>query len=288
VTITKAVIPAAGAGTRLLPVTKAQPKEMLPILDTPVIQHVVQEAVDAGLRDILIVTGRNKRAIEDHFDRNPELEAHLERRGDRGALETIRHIADLARIHYVRQPTQAGLGDAVKCARAFAGDQPFAVLNGDALLDARTPVTRQLVEVYEEHKLPVIAVEEVPQEKVHRFGVVECTPCGERLGRISRMIEKPDPGETSSNLAVAGRYVLTPEIFEALDAIPPGKNQEFQLTDAIVSLLETKPAMAVTVDGHRYDIGNKLDYLETILAFALEREEYAESLRKFAKPIARL
>jgi UTP--glucose-1-phosphate uridylyltransferase len=284
--ITKAVIPAAGAGTRLLPVTKAQPKEMLPILDTPAIQHVVQEAVDAGIRDILIVTGRNKRAIEDHFDRNIELEAHLEQKGDTEALRAIRQLADLARIHYVRQATQAGLGDAVRCARAFVGDDPFAVLNGDAVFDAPTPVTRQLVEVFEEHRVSVVAVEEVPPDKVHRFGIVECTPSGERVGRISRLVEKPLPEETSSNLAIAGRYVLTADIFDVLEAIPPGRNDEIQLTDALGKQLEYGSALAFTIDGHRYDVGNKLDYLETILAFALKREEYVEPLRKFAKAIA--
>ncbi len=284
--IKKAVIPAAGAGTRLLPVTKAQPKEMLPILDMPTIQYVVQEAVEAGAKDILIVTGRNKRAIEDHFDRNLELEDHLERRGDTDALNAIRHIADLARIHYVRQPIQAGLGDAVLCARAFVGDEPFAVLNGDAVFDAPIPVTRQLVKAFEEHRLPVVAVEEVPPEKVHRFGIVACTPIGKRLARISRLVEKPSAGEAPSNLAIAGRYILTPEIFGALDTIPPGKNDEVQLTDALSELLKTVSVLAVTVDGHRYDIGNKLDYLETILAFALKRKEYVEPLRKLAKSIA--
>ena len=170
--ITKAVIPAAGVGTRLLPATKAQPKEMLPIIDTPAIQYVVQEAVYAGVEDILIVTGRDKRAIEDHFDRNVELELHLERRGDDDALRTIRSLADLARIHYVRQPTQAGLGDAIRCARAFVGDQPFAVLLGDTLIDAPVPITRRLIEAHEEHGAPVVAVENVPADKVGRYGIV--------------------------------------------------------------------------------------------------------------------
>ncbi len=283
--ITKAVIPAAGVGTRLLPATKAQPKEMLPIIDTPAIQYVVQEAVDAGVEDILIVTGRDKRAIEDHFDRNVELELHLERRGDGDALRVVRSLADLARVHYVRQPTQAGLGDAIRCARAFVGDQPFAVLLGDTLIDAPTPVTRRLIEAYEEHRVPVIAVENVPVEKVGRYGIVGGTPFGQRLYRVDSLVEKPLPGEAPSTLAVAGRYVLTPDVFGALDSIRPGRNDEIQLTDALASMLERAPIIAVPIDGQRYDIGNKLDYLKTVLAFALEREEFAEPLKAFMASI---
>jgi UTP--glucose-1-phosphate uridylyltransferase len=279
--ITKAVIPAAGLGTRLLPATKAQPKEMLPIIDTPAIQFVVQEAVDAGVEDILIVTGRDKRAIEDHFDRNVELEMHLERRGDDEALLAVRSLADLARVHYVRQPTQAGLGDAIRCARAFVGDQPFAVLLGDTLIDARVPVTRRLIEAYEEHKAPVVAVDNVPADKVGRYGIVGATPLGDRLYRVDRLVEKPLPEEAPSTLAVAGRYVLTPDVFGALDSVGPGKNDEIQLTDALASLLERTPIIAVPIDGQRYDIGNKLDYLKTVLAFALKREEFAEPLKAF-------
>jgi UTP--glucose-1-phosphate uridylyltransferase len=277
--ITKAVIPAAGLGTRLLPATKAQPKEMLPIIDTPAIQFVVQEAVDAGVEDILIVTGRDKRAIEDHFDRNVELEMHLERRGDDEALLAVRSLAELAMIHYVRQPTQAGLGDAIRCARAFVGDQPFAVLLGDTLIGAPVPVTRRLIEAYEKHGTPVVAVESVPADKVGGYGIVGAKPYGEGLFRVDRLVEKPLPGEAPSTLAVAGRYVLTPDVFGALDSIGPGRNDEIQLTDALAKLLERAPIIAVPIDGQRYDIGNKLDYLKTILAFALEREEFAEPLK---------
>jgi UTP--glucose-1-phosphate uridylyltransferase len=279
--ITKAVIPAAGAGTRLLPATKAQPKEMLPILDTPAIQYVVQEAVDAGIEDILIVTGRDKRAIEDHFDRNVELESHLERRGDRGALETVRSLGDLARIHYVRQPTQAGLGDAIGFARAFVGDEPFAVLLGDTVMAAPMPVTGQLMEAYEEHRGPVLAVETVPIEKASRYGIVEGTPLGPGTHRVRRLVEKPRPGETDSNLAIAGRYVLTPEVFEVLRATKPGRNDEIQLTDALASMLEDTTVVAVSIEGRRFDIGDKLDYLNTVLAFALKREEFAGVIQSF-------
>ncbi len=278
--ITKAVIPAAGAGTRLLPATKAQPKEMLPILDTPAIQLVVQEAVDSGIEDILIVTGRDKRAIEDHFDRNPELEGHLERRGDEAALTAIRSVGELARIHYVRQPTQAGLGDAIGYARAFVGDEPFAVLLGDTVMDAPVPVTRQLIEVFEENRVPVLAVEEVPPEKVGRYGIVEGTALGPRQHRVLRLVEKPLPGETHSTLAIAGRYILTREVLDALEATAPGRNDEIQLTDALAHVLGAKSMIAVSIRGRRFDLGNKEDYLRTVLAFAQKQERFLQVLRE--------
>jgi UTP--glucose-1-phosphate uridylyltransferase len=277
--ITKAVIPAAGAGTRLLPATKAQPKEMLPILDTPAIQYVVQEAVDAGIRDILIVTGRDKRAIEDHFDRSPELEAHLERRGDGAALAAVRQLEEMARIHYVRQPTQAGLGDAIAKAEAFVGGEPFAVLLGDTVLEAEVPVIRQLVEAHREHGTPVLAVEEVAPEKVQRYGVVEGGPLGGGFLRVGRLVEKPLAGESDSTLAIAGRYILTPGVFEALRETKPGRNNEIQLTDALVRMLADTPIVAVTIRGRRFDIGTKEDYLRTLLAFALKREGYRDIVR---------
>lgn len=279
--ITKAVIPAAGVGTRLLPATKALPKVMLPILDTPAIQYVVQEAVDAGVEDILIVTGRDKETIEAHFESDVELEAFLEQRGDRAALETVRSLARLARIHHVHQPRQAGLGDAIRHARDFAGGEPFAVLLGDTLIDAPIPVTRQLIQVYEEHRGPVLAVENVPAQKVGRYGIVEGTPLENGTVRVARLIEKPRPGETASTLAVAGRYVLTPEVFAALDHTQPGRNDEIQLTDALASMLPRTPMVAVPIQGRRYDIGDKQGYLSTILAYALKREEFAGTLRSF-------
>ena len=279
--ITKAVIPAAGVGTRLLPATKAQPKAMLPILDTPAIQYVVQEAVDAGIENILIVTGPDKRAIEDHFGRNVELESFLEQRGERATLEAVRHVARLARFHYVRQPSQAGLGDAIRYARAFVGDDPFAVLLGDTVIDAPVPVTRQPIQVYEEYRTPVLAVEDVPPRKTGWYGIVEGTPLGNGTVRVGRLIEKPRPGETASTLAIAGRYVLTPEVFAALDVAKPGRNDEIQLTDALAGMLPRTPMVAVPIQGRRYDIGDKLDYLSTILAYALKREEFAGTLRSF-------
>lgn len=279
--ITKAVIPAAGVGTRLLPATKAQPKVMLPILDTPTIQYVVQEAVDAGIENILIVTGRDTRAIADHFDRDAELESLLERRGDRTALEAVRRLTRLARIHYVCQPSQLGLGDAIRCARAFVGDEPFAVLLGDTVIDAPIPVTRTLIQAYEEHRTPVLAVEDVPAQKAGRYGIVEGTPLGNGTVRVGRLIEKPRPGETASTLAVAGRYVLTPEVFVALETAKPGRDDEIQLTDALAGLLPRTPMVAVPIQGHRYDIGDKLGYLSAILAYAIQRQEFAGAIRTF-------
>jgi UTP--glucose-1-phosphate uridylyltransferase len=285
--ITKAVIPAAGVGTRLLPATKAQPKEMLPILDTPTIQYVIQEAVDSGIRDILIVTGRDKRAIEDHFDRDVELEAHLERRGDTHSLRAVRELAGLARIHYVRQPVQAGLGDAIRCARGFVGKDPFAVLLGDSVIRATVPATGQLVEAFERERCPVLGVETVVPERTHRCGIVEGDTLEDGSIRVSRLVEKPRPGETDSLVAIAGRYVLTPEIFGTLDATQPGRDDEIQLTDALASLLGQTQMIAVPFQGRRYDVGDKRDYLKTILAFAMDRDEYRQVVESFLSSLDR-
>jgi UTP--glucose-1-phosphate uridylyltransferase len=281
--ITKAVIPAAGAGTRLLPATKSQPKEMLPILDTPAIQYVVQEAVDAGIRDILIVTGRGKRAIEDHVDRSPELEAHLEGGRDVAALSTIRSLGEMARIHYVRQPTQAGLGDAIAQTEAFVGREPFAVLLGDTILEAEVPVIRQLAEAHSEYGTPVLAVEEVPPEKVQHYGIVEGRSLGSGVTQVQNLLEKPLPGESDSTTAIAGRYILTPDIFDALRRTKPGRNEEIQLTDALAGMVPNTSMVALTIRGRRFDIGNKEEYLRTILAFAMKREGYRDVVRTVLK-----
>ena len=259
---------------------------MLPILDMPTIQYVVQEAVDAGIEDILFVTGRDKRAIEDHFDRNLELEMLLEQRGDDAALATVRSLAELATIHYVRQPTQAGLGDPIRCARAFVGDEPFAVLLGDTVIRAAVPVTRQLIHAYEAHRSPVLAVEHVPAEKVGRYGIVEGSVIDGEHYRVERLVEKPLPEETDSRLAIAGRYVLTPDVFDALEVTQPGKNDEIQLTDALASMLSGTSMVAVHFEGRRFDIGDKLDYLSAILAFAREREEFAPLIEAFIASFA--
>jgi UTP--glucose-1-phosphate uridylyltransferase len=281
--VKKAVIPAAGLGTRFLPATKAQPKEMLPIVDTPTIQYVVQEAVDSGIDDILIVSGKGKRALEDHFDRSPELEIHLESREEETALEAIRRIADMANIHYIRQKKQAGLGDAIRYARQHTGSEPFAVLLGDSVVDSVIPATQQLIDMYEQYRQPVIAVEEVPRDKVDRYGIVAAKPVGERVFQIEDLVEKPMPAEAPSTLAVAGRYVLTPDIFGCIDRTRPGKNDEIQITDALRLLLKSQPMVAVKIEGKRYDIGNKFDYIKTIVEFALKRGEFAGPFWEFLK-----
>lgn len=281
--VRKAVIPAAGLGTRFLPATKAQPKEMMPIVDTPAIQYVVEEAVNSGIEDVLIISGKGKRAIEDHFDRNPELENHLQSKEE--ALSSIRRIADLAVIHYIRQKEQRGLGDAIRYAQWHTGQDPFAVLLGDTVIESVIPATQQLLDIFYQYQNPVIAVEEVPLEKVHRFGIVAVKPLSEHIFEITDIIEKPFPEEAPSHLAVAGRYVLTPDIFDCLKKTPPGKNNEIQISDALRILLKLRPIIAVKFQGKRYDVGDKLEYLKATVEFALKRKEFAEPFRKFLEEI---
>jgi UTP--glucose-1-phosphate uridylyltransferase len=283
--IRKAVIPAAGLGTRFLPATKAQPKEMLPIIDTPTIQYVVQEAVDSGIDDILIISGKGKRAIEDHFDRNFELEAHLESRQDNAAYNEVRRLADMANIHFIRQKETNGLGDAIYHARMHTGDEPFAVLLGDSIIHSVIPATQQLIDVYEQYKQTVLGTEIVPKDKVSSYGIVGGKKISDRLWEVSEMVEKPDPAEAPSNLAIAGRYILTPEIYKAIEQTARGKNNEIQLTDALRILQKRENIVACAIEGKRYDIGNKLDYLKTCIEFALRRKEFREPLTRFMKQI---
>lgn len=277
--IRKAVIPAAGMGTRFLPATKAQPKEMLPIIDTPTIQYVVQEAVDSGIEDILIISGKGKRAIEDHFDRNVELEVVLNDEPD--LVNELRRISDIANIHFIRQKELNGLGDAIRYARQHIGNEPFAVLLGDTILDSVIPVTQQLCDIYEQYGQSVIAVERVPADKVNRYGIIGGAKIGEGLVELKTLVEKPSPLESPSDLAIAGRYILTPEIFTVLEQTDPGKNGEVQLTDALRTLLQRENVYAYVVEGKRYDIGNKLDYLKTTVEFALRRKEFREPFLEF-------
>jgi len=281
----KAVIPAAGLGTRFLPATKAQPKEMLPIIDTPVIQYVVQEAIDSGITDILIISGKGKRAIEDHFDRNWELECILSEKEDDSWYKMLRQIGEMADIHYIRQKETKGLGDAILHAKQHVGNEPFAVLLGDTIVDSTIPVTRQLIDIYDQYQQSVVSVEEVPQEKVSRYGIVGGKDLSDRLKKIDIMIEKPELQEAPSNLAFAGRYILTPEIFKALEQITPGKHNELQLTDAMQILLQRESIYELRAVGKRHDIGNKMDYLKTIVEFGLNRPEFAEEFRSFLKGI---
>ncbi len=282
-TVKKAVIPAAGYGTRFLPATKAQPKEMLPIIDTPTIQYVVQEAVDAGIEDILIISGKGKRAIEDHFDRNHELESRLEESEKEQLYNEMRHIADMANIHFIRQKEINGLGDAIYYARYHTGDEPFAVLLGDTVIDSVIPVTQQLIDAFEQYNASVLAVEKVPKEKVDRYGIVGGKQLSDKIMEVTEFVEKPDPATAPSNLAIAGRYILTSEIYRALEQTKKGKNNEVQLTDAIQLLSKREKVIADTIEGKRYDIGNKLDFLKTTVEFALRRKEFAKDFAAFLK-----
>lgn len=278
--IRKAIIPAAGLGTRFLPATKAQPKEMLPIVDKPAIQFIVEEAVASGIEEILIITGRNKRSIEDHFDRNLELEYSLKNSGKYDLLSLIQEISEVD-IHYIRQKEARGLGHAVLCAKQFVGDEPFAVMLGDDIVDATVPCLKQLIEVYEDCGGSVLGVQEVPRRQVCRYGIVKPQPIKERLWKALDLIEKPKLEEAPSRLAVLGRYVIEPEIFEILAATPPGAGGEIQLTDALRTLGATKPIYAYQFEGRRYDIGDKQGFLEATVEFALKRPDLREGFLKY-------
>lgn len=285
--IKKAVIPAAGLGTRFLPATKAQPKEMLPIIDTPTIQYVVQECVDSGIEDILIISGKGKRSIEDHFDRNVELESRIQEKEDEELYTQIRHIEQMANIHFIRQKELNGLGDAIRHARFHCQNEPFAVLLGDTIIDSIIPVTQQLIDAYEQYKQTVIAVEQVPRDKVSRYGIVGGKDLGNRIMELDQLVEKPDIDKAPSNLAIAGRYILTPEIFPALEKTRRGKGNEIQLTDALKIVLNRERIMSATIEGKRYDIGNKLDFLKTTVEFALKRKEFAEPFKAYLEDLVK-
>jgi len=284
-TIRKAVIPAAGFGTRFLPATKASPKEMLPVVDKPVIQYVVEEAAASGITDILIVTSRGKTTLENHFDRAPELEAELARKGKTDELETVLRPASLANIHFVRQHEMRGLGDAVSFARGFVGDEPFAVLLGDTLMQTTNgvPVTRQLMDVFARHNRSVVALEEAPRELVSRYGVIDGVPAdGDGAVMLVRdLVEKPAPEDAPSNLVIASRYVLTPDIFDKLARVPPGRNGEIQLTDALREQARERDIRGLVVAGKRFDAGNKLDFIKTNVVYALERPDLRDKLSAF-------
>lgn len=282
--ITKAVIPAAGFGTRFLPATKASPKEMLPIVDTPVIQYVVEEAVASGITDILMVIGKGKRSLEEHFDRSFELELELEAKGKLKELESIRAISNLANIHFVWQRKMLGLGDAIRCARHHVGSEPFAVLLGDTLMQSQNgvPATRQLIDVYDRFNGCVVALEEVPRERVSRYGVISGDPIDERTYRVTDMVEKPSPEEAPSNLAVASRYILTPDIFGYIDAAKPGKGGEIQITDALRARVAAGQAMhGCRVQARRHDVGNTLDFIKTNILYGLVHKDISQPLGDF-------
>jgi UTP--glucose-1-phosphate uridylyltransferase len=277
--VKKAVIPAAGMGTRFLPATKAQPKEMLALVDKPAIQYVVEEAVAVGITDILIITGRGKRSLEDHFDRSWELEYHLDKAGKHETAEEMRAIADMAEIHYVRQGEPRGLGHAVGVARHHVGDEPFAVMLGDDIM--RAGVLSDMLEAFDHHGRSVIALREVPKEEISSYGCAAVEPEAGQLVRLVDVVEKPDPEDAPSNLAVMGRYVFTPQIFDVIDATVPGKGNEIQLTDAIRSLLATQAVFGWKFVQGRFDIGNKLDYLRATVELALEREDVGPAFLEY-------
>lgn len=283
--IKKAIIPAAGLGTRFLPATKAMPKEMLPILDTPTIQYIVEEAARAGIEDIIIVTGKHKRAIEDHFDNQKELESTLKDKGKLDLLEKVQHSTDLANIFYVRQKEQKGLGHAIWTARQFFGDEPFAVLLGDDIVQSETPAIQQLIEQYEVTQKSIIGVQEVPYEETHRYGIVEPKTKQGRRYKVSQFVEKPAPGTAPSNLAIMGRYVLTPEIFKYLDTQDVGAGGEIQLTDAIERLNQDDSVYAYEFDGTRYDVGEKIGFVKTTLHFALNDPSMKEEMTRYIKDL---
>ena len=274
----KAVIPAAGLGTRFLPATKAQPKEMLPVYDKPTIQYVIEEAVQSGVDDIIIVTGKGKRTIEDHFDRSFELEYHLKEKGKLDYLEEVKAITDLADIYYVRQKKQKGLGNAIACAEKHIGDEPFAVMLGDTITRGSTPNTRQLIDVYEKYNASAISVEKVPESKIERYGIIDGDNIEEDVYKINKLVEKPSIEEAPSNLAIMGRYVLTSDIFEHIENTEPGKGGEIQLTDAMTKL---NSIYGVVFDGVSYDIGNRIEWLKSSLEFAMYDDEAHDELKSY-------
>jgi len=283
--VRKAIIPAAGLGTRFLPATKAMPKEMLPVVDKPTIQYIVEEAVASGIEDIIIVTGRTKRAIEDHFDNAPELERTLEEKGKLDLLQKVRYSSNLANIHYIRQKEPKGLGHAVWCARNFIGDEPFAVLLGDDIVQSETPCLKQLIDQYEETYSSVIGVQQVPDNETYRYGIIDPIDKVGRLYQVKQFVEKPAPGTAPSNLAIMGRYVLTPEIFHFLEKQEVGTGGEIQLTDAIQQLNQIQRVFAYDFDGKRYDVGEKIGFVKTTIEFAIKDPDLHNEILEFMKHI---
>ncbi|HCY8270532.1 TPA: UTP--glucose-1-phosphate uridylyltransferase GalU [Staphylococcus aureus] len=283
--IKKAIIPTAGLGTRFLPATKAMPKEMLPILDKPTIQYIVEEAARAGIEDIIIVTGRHKRAIEDHFDSQKELEMVLKEKGKSELLEKVQYSTELANIFYVRQKEQKGLGHAISSARQFIGNEPFAVLLGDDIVESEVPAVKQLIDVYEETGHSVIGVQEVPEADTHRYGIIDPLTKNGRQYEVKKFVEKPAQGTAPSNLAIMGRYVLTPEIFDYLKTQKEGAGNEIQLTDAIERMNNDNQVYAYDFEGERYDVGEKLGFVKTTIEYALKDDSMREELTRFIKEL---
>lgn len=283
--IKKAIIPAAGLGTRFLPATKSQPKEMLPIVDKPTLQYIIEEAIESGIEEILIITGRNKRSIEDHFDKSVELELELKRKDKLDLLEMVQDISNMVNIHYIRQKEPKGLGDAIYCARHFIGDEPFAVLLGDDIVDSKVPCLKQLIDCYDEYKTSVIGVQEVEKEEVDKYGILKVKHIEDRVYKVKDMIEKPSIDMAPSNIAILGRYIITPSIFKILENQQTGIGGEIQLTDALRTLGQQEAICAYDFEGKRYDVGDKLGFLQATIDFALKREELRADLLRYIKGI---
>lgn len=284
--IRKAIIPAAGLGTRFLPATKAQPKEMLPIVDKPTIQYIIEEAIESGIEQILIITGRNKKCIEDHFDRSIELEYELKKSGKLGMLEMVEDISNMVDIHYIRQKEPKGLGHAISCAKAFIGDEPFAVLLGDDIVyNEEKPCLKQLIDCYSEQRCSILGVQTVLQENVNKYGIVDGSKINDDLYKVNGLVEKPSIEEAPTNVAILGRYIVTPRIFEILEDTEPGKGGEIQLTDALLQLLKHEDMYAYNFKGKRYDVGDKLGFLEATIEYALRRPQLNEDFKKYLRSI---
>ena len=284
--IRKAIIPAAGLGTRFLPATKAQPKEMLPIVDKPTLQYIIEECVASGIEEILIITGRNKKSIEDHFDRSVELEMELEKAGKQEMLEMVREISDMVNIHFIRQKEPRGLGHAILCAKTFVGNEPFAVLLGDDVVyNDRKPCLKQLIDCYGEYRTSVLGVQTVAEQDVNKYGIVGGIHIEDRVYKVKNLVEKPSIEEAPSNVAILGRYIITPKIFEILEKTAPGKGNEIQLTDALLKLIEHEAMYAYNFEGRRYDVGDKLGFLEATIDFALKRDNLRDDLLNYMRKI---
>lgn len=283
--VKKAIIPAAGLGTRFLPATKSQPKEMLPIVDKPTLQYIIEEAINSGIEEILIITGRNKKSIEDHFDKSVELELELEQKGKQEMLEMVRDISNMVNIHYIRQKEPKGLGHAIYCAKSFIGDEPFAVLLGDDIVDNETPCLKQLINAYDEYKTSILGVQEVAMEDTNKYGILDVKHIEDRVYKVKDMIEKPDVDKAPSNVAILGRYIITPTIFSILENQQPGKGGEIQLTDALKTLGKQEAIYAYNFEGRRYDVGDKFGFLEATIDFALKRDYLREDLLNYMEEV---
>ncbi len=283
--VRKAVIPAAGLGTRFLPATKAQPKEMLPIVDKPTIQYIIEEAAAAGVEDIIVVTGRNKRSIEDHFDRSIELELELEKGGKDEMLKLVRDISEIANIHFIRQKQPLGLGHAVLTASHFIGNEPFAVLLGDDVVISKKPCLQQMVEVFNEYKTSILGVQQVPKDVVNKYGIVDCKGVDDRVYKVHDLVEKPPIDEAPSDIAILGRYILTPSIFEYLENQEKGAGGEIQLTDSLKRLARDEAMYAYIFKGHRYDVGTKIGFLQANIEFGLRNPELRAPLMDYLEEL---